>query len=198
MPDLKQAKRTDKDFPPLISDFSHQPPGGAEGKMDYRGLTNKVNIHSNNNITINNSNSKGLGPRGFEGHQPPPGFKSLQHQKAWPSLPKEKEPVRRAPEDAYLEAGQGREEREEPLSLKGNVANHEELMKKIPPTHMRMVSDLPDEQFAGSKLNGKVKLMIVEQEKNIQTQADVLSYLKQSWEETSNDSKVVYFKVENK
>ena len=106
--------------------------------------------------------------------------------------------MRRAPEDAYLEAGQGREEREEPLSLKGNVANHEELMKKIPPTHMRMVSDLPDEQFAGSKLNGKVKLMIVEQEKNIQTQADVLSYLKQSWEETSNDSKVVYFKVENK
>ena len=165
------------------------PPPQGEGGWGHR-----------HNITIN---SKGLGSRGFEGQhphktQPPRQFKSLQIQKAWPSLPKEKEPVRRAPEDAYLEAGQGREEREEPLSLKGNVANHEELMKKIPPTHMRMVSDLPDEQFAGSKLNGKVKLMIVEQEKNIQTQADVLSYLKQSWEETSNDSKVVYFKVENK
>ena len=195
MPDLKQAKRTDTDFPPLISDFSQQPPGEAEGKMDYRGSTNTVNIHPNNNITINNSNSKGLGPRGFEGNQPPPGFKSLQHQKAWSSLHKEKEPVRRAPEDAFLGAGQGREE---PRSLEGNFANHEELMKKIPPTHMRMVSDLPDEQFTGSKLNGNAKLRMMEQEKNMQTQADVLKYLKQSWEQTSNDSKVVYFKVEGK
>mgnify|MGYP001252375293 CR=1 FL=1 len=169
--------------------------------MDYRGSTNTVNIHPNNNITVNNS--KGLRPRGFEGQQPhqtqpPPGFKSLQHQKAWPSLPKEKEPVRRAPEDVYLGAGRGREGREEPRSLKGNVAKHEELMKKIPPTHMRMVSDLPDEQFAGSKLNGNAKLRMMEQEKNMQTQADVFNYLKQSWEQTSNDSKVVYFKVEGK
>ena len=72
------------------------------------------------------------------------------------------------------------------------------IMKKIPHIYMRMVSDLPDEQFAGSKLNGNAKLRMMEQEKNMQTQADVLSYLKQSWEETSNDSKVVYFKVENK
>ena len=63
---------------------------------------------------------------------------------------------------------------------------------------MRMVSDLPDEQFTGSKLNGNAKLRMMEQEKNMQTQADVLKYLKQSWEQTSNDSKVVYFKVEGK
>ena len=63
---------------------------------------------------------------------------------------------------------------------------------------MRMVSDLPDEQFTGSKLNGNANLTMMEQEKNMQTQADVLKYLKQSWEQTSNDSKVVYFKVEGK
>ena len=154
MPDWKKAKRTDKDFHPHIPEF-FQPPTkpllvGSGGNKDYRESTIKGNIHPNKN-----NNSKGMRPSGFGGQQqkqtqPPPGFKNLDDQEAWPSLP------------------------------------------KIPHSHMRMVSELPDEQYAGSK-NANAKL--IEREENLRTHANVLAYLKQTWEETRNDPKVVYFKV---
>ena len=153
MPDWKKAKRTNKDFQPLIPEFSKPPKplwGGAGGNKDYRELTIKGKIHPNKN-----SNSKGLRPGGFGGQQkqqtqPPPGFQNLDDQEAWPSL------------------------------------------RRIPQTHMRMVSDIPDEQYAGSK-NANTKL--IEREENLRTHANVLAYLKQTWEDTRNDPNVVYFKV---
>ena len=65
-------------------------------------------------------------------------------------------------------------------------------LPRIQQTHMRMVSELPDEQYAGSK-NANTKL--IEREENLRTHANVLAYLKQTWEETRNDPKVVYFKA---
>ena len=79
----------------------------------HQGKEDEVIRH---NITIN---SKGLGSRGFEGQQPhktmpPRRFRSLQIQKAWPSLPKEKEPE---DEEIRMGTGQGMEGREEPFPL---------------------------------------------------------------------------------
>ena len=89
-----------------------------------------------------------------------------------------------------------------------NVANHEELMKRIPHPHMMMVSDLPDEKIARSKSFtrrlSEPELKIIEQEEKIQLQAEILSFLKKTWKEISCElrddqhhwpPKVFYFKI---
>lgn len=89
-----------------------------------------------------------------------------------------------------------------------SVANHEELMKRIPHPHMMMVSDLPDEKIARKKSFSRrlseSEQRIIEQEENIKLQGEILSFLKKTWKEISSElkdnqhhwpPKVFYFKI---
>ena len=89
-----------------------------------------------------------------------------------------------------------------------NVANHEELMKRIPHPHMMMVSDLPDEKIARKKSFSRrlseSEQRIIEQEENIKLQSEILSFLRKTWKEISSElkdsqhhwpPKVFYFKI---
>ena len=83
--------------------------------------------------------------------------------------------------------------------------NHEELMKRIP--QMMMVSDLPDEKLARTKMFtrrlSETEMMIKREEEKMKIQDEILNFLKVTWSEIRAEllesenhwpSKICYFK----